>query len=80
MPEAVTLDLLMRLREFYEGKGFTFTFDPAPGVTWHRTERRRGERRGPGGGGGLLEAAAIVTEVAAVIPWVFGGASREPTT
>jgi transcriptional regulator with XRE-family HTH domain len=59
VPEAVTLDLLMRLREFYEGKGFTFTFEPeAPGVTWHRKERRKGERRGSGGGGGMLEAAA----------------------
>lgn len=70
VPENVTLDLLMRLREFYEGKGFIFAFEPDPGVTWRRKERRRGDRRGPGGGG-LLEAAAIVSEVAAVIPWVF---------
>jgi transcriptional regulator with XRE-family HTH domain len=43
VPENVTLDLLMRLREFYEGKGFRFTFDDedGPGVTWRRKERRR---------------------------------------
>lgn len=75
IPENVTLDLLTRLREFYEGKGFTFTFEPDPGVTWRRKERRTGDRRGSSGGG-LLESAAIVTEVAAVIPWVFGDEKR----
>jgi transcriptional regulator with XRE-family HTH domain len=69
VPENVTLDLLTRLREFYEGKGFTFTFEPDPGVTWRRKERRRGDRRGPGGGD--MEAAGIVTDVIAVIPMVF---------
>jgi transcriptional regulator with XRE-family HTH domain len=70
VPETVTLDLLMRLREFYEGKGFTFTFEPDPGVSWRRKERRIGDRCGSGGGG-MIEAAAIVAEVIAVIPWVF---------
>src|SRR4051812_44042651 len=47
VPENVTLDLLMRIREFYEGKGFRFTFDDedGPGVTWRRKERRRADRR-----------------------------------
>lgn len=75
VPETVTLDLLMRLREFYEGKGFQFTFDEEmPGVAWRRKDRRSGRDRRGSGGGGLIEAAAIVTEVAAVIPWVFDGA------
>lgn len=70
VPETVTLDLLMRLREFYEGKGFTFTFEPDPGVTWRRNERRVGDRRGSGGGG-IVEAAARVAEIV-TIPWIFG--------
>jgi transcriptional regulator with XRE-family HTH domain len=33
VPQNVTLDLLTRLREFYEGKGFTFTFEEEmPGI------------------------------------------------
>lgn len=68
VPQTVTLDLLTRLREFYEGKGFTFTFEPDPGVTWRRKERRLGDRRGSGGGG-LIEAAVV--EIVAVIPWIF---------
>ncbi|WP_448043838.1 helix-turn-helix domain-containing protein [Bradyrhizobium liaoningense] len=56
VPENVTLDLLTRLREFYESKGFSFVFEPDPGVTWRRKERRRVQDR-RGGGGGPIEAS-----------------------
>lgn len=68
MPENVTVDLLLRLREFYEGKGFTFLFEPDPGVSWRRKERRRGDRRG---GGGPVEASTDYSDIVAVVPMVF---------
>jgi transcriptional regulator with XRE-family HTH domain len=73
VPESVTLDLLMRLREFYESKGFIFTFgDETPGVAWRRKERRSGrDRRGPGGG--PVEASTIMQDVVSVVPMVFVG-------
>ena len=59
-PENVTLDLLVRLREFYEGKGFTFVFDDSkgPGVHWQRKERRTGRDRRGSGGSGEIDTAA----------------------
>lgn len=37
IPESVTLDLLFRLREFYEGRGFHFYFENGyPAVVWRR--------------------------------------------
>jgi len=55
VPQKVSLDLLVRLREFYEVRGFRFIFDDdehGPGLQWKRKERRRGppDRRGSGGG------------------------------
>ena len=43
----VTLDLLVRLQTYFEGRGFKFEWraDDGPGVFWRRTERRRGNRR-----------------------------------
>lgn len=73
VPENVTLDLLVRLREFYESKGFVFIWDDdAPGVQWRKKERRRGppDRRGSGGGG-EMDAAQIDREVTTTIPWLF---------
>ena len=48
VPENVSLDLLMRLREFFEARGFTFLFDgdEGSGVRYRRRiERRHAERR-----------------------------------
>lgn len=57
VPEHVTLDLLMRLRIYFESRGFTFVFDNelGPGVHWRYAarlspdgraqDRRNGERR-----------------------------------
>jgi transcriptional regulator with XRE-family HTH domain len=60
VPENVTLDLLVRLREFYEGKGFVFIWnDDAPGVQWRKKERRRGPPDRRGSGGGPVEAARV---------------------
>src|SRR6185312_8052943 len=53
VPENVSLDLLMRLREFFEARGFTFLFDgeEGSGVRYRRrVERRHAERRRGGGG------------------------------
>jgi transcriptional regulator with XRE-family HTH domain len=71
VPENVSLDLLERLREFYEGKGFRFIFDPDPGVAWHKKERRRNanDRRGGGGGGGSMKLDDA--DLLASVPWVF---------
>lgn len=42
VPENVSLDLLVRLREFYEERGFQFHFDDDhPGVIWRRREEKR---------------------------------------
>jgi transcriptional regulator with XRE-family HTH domain len=70
VPENVTLDLLTRLREFYEGKGFLFTYEnETPGIAWRRKERRRGiERRG--GGGGPVEASRIGPDGLPGITWL----------
>lgn len=52
VPENVTIGLVMRLREFYESKGFVFTStDDWPTVQWRKKERRRRgtfDRHGPG--------------------------------
>lgn len=42
-PENVSIELLVRLREYFESRGFHFIFEHerGPGVQW----RRRGERR-----------------------------------
>ena len=47
IPENVTTDLLMRLREYFESRGFHFIFEDehGPGVQWSRNGRRRKERR-----------------------------------
>lgn len=48
VPEGVTLDLLVRLQEYFEGRGFVFTWDDraGPGVQWGRYPGRRvGDRR-----------------------------------
>lgn len=60
VPNNVTLDLLVRLREFYEGKGFSFLFDDlkGPGLQWRRQERRRGTGDRRGSGGGSIEASS----------------------
>jgi transcriptional regulator with XRE-family HTH domain len=68
VPENVTLDMLTRLREFYEGKGFTFTFEPDPGVTWRRKERRKGDRRGSDGG--PIEASRIGPDGLPDVTWL----------
>lgn len=75
VPENVTLDLLVRLREFYQTKGFVFTFDDEmPGIAWRRKERRKGppDRRGPGGSG-PVEATSIMQDVLRDLPMVFTG-------
>lgn len=60
-PENVSLDILVKLQEFYEGRGFLFVWDDhnGTGVFWKRKTRRRGpsDRRGSSGGGDI-EAAA----------------------
>jgi hypothetical protein len=45
VPENVSLDLRVRLQEYFESRGFTFTWSEhaGPGVSWNRTGRR--ERR-----------------------------------
>lgn len=52
-PENVSIELLIRLRTYYEGRGFHFIFEHehGPGVQWKRNERRRGaaDRRGGSG-------------------------------
>jgi len=51
-PENVTIDLCVKLRAYFESRGFHFTFDDTigPGVSWNRAatraERRLMERRG----------------------------------
>lgn len=54
----VSIDLLVRLQQFFESQGFTFTWDQTagPGVSCRRNpgrwkERRVGERRRAGGTG-----------------------------
>lgn len=66
VPENVTLDLLSRLNEFFEEKGFRFFIDEAgPGVQWRRPEQaRRSSRRNTGrnlrrSGGGDQDAMAL---------------------
>jgi transcriptional regulator with XRE-family HTH domain len=76
VPENVSLDLLERLREFYEGKGFHFVFeDPhGPGIHWLRKERRRAanDRRGGGGGGGGDGSMKLDdADLLASVPWIF---------
>lgn len=46
VPENVTLDLRVKLQEYFEGKGFKFKWDPdlGPGVFWNR-QATRAERR-----------------------------------
>ena len=48
VPENVSYDLLVKLREFFEARGFHFIFDDpfGPGVQWLRRDRRaeRGRR------------------------------------
>lgn len=42
VPENVTLDMLVRLRDFFESRGFRFTFhDGCPGVEWRRDKQHR---------------------------------------
>lgn len=56
VPENVTVDLRVRLQEYYESRGFVFTWDEriGPGVSWNyagKRERRSGtERRSAPGG------------------------------
>jgi transcriptional regulator with XRE-family HTH domain len=53
VPDTVTLDLLVKLQGFFEGRGFKFEWrdQDGPGVFWRRTERRQGvERRAIVGG------------------------------
>lgn len=45
VPENVTLDLLVRLQTYFEGRGFLFIWDPAPGVCWNRVANRAGKQR-----------------------------------
>lgn len=72
VPENVTLDLLVRLREFYEGRGFMFVWDEnnGAGVFWKRAERRRGRDR-RGSGGGSLGAAQIDPGILPGLLWLF---------
>jgi hypothetical protein len=44
IPDNVTLDLLVKMQEFFEGRGFTFEWrdQNGPGVFWQRNERRGG--------------------------------------
>jgi len=46
VPANVTLDMLVKLRGYFESKGFTFTLNDTigPGVSWKR-HRGRAERR-----------------------------------
>ncbi len=59
VPENISLDLLVKLQLFFEGRGFSFVFDDprGAGVYWKRKERRRGpvDRRG-GNDNGPIEA------------------------
>lgn len=48
VPENVSLDLRVRLQEYFEGRGFKFTWRPeeGPGVSWRRgreNKRRAGD-------------------------------------
>lgn len=56
VPDTVTLDLLTKVQDYFESKGFKFVWDDhdGPGIFWRRVERRRGvaDRRGAGSGGG----------------------------
>jgi DNA-binding XRE family transcriptional regulator len=54
VPENVSLDLRVKLQEYFEGRGFTFRWDEhlGAGVYWNRTgkrERRSGLERRQGG-------------------------------
>ena len=40
VPEHVSLDVRVRLQEYFESKGFAFQDDP-PGVSWNRNKRER---------------------------------------
>ena len=53
VPEKVSLETLLSLKEFYEGRGFRFFGDDdGLGVQWRRSERRSGaDRRGSGSDG-----------------------------
>ena len=48
VPENVSLDLRVKLQEYFEGRGFVFTWDDVtgPGVSWKRAKtpsRRAGD-------------------------------------
>lgn len=72
-PEKVSLDILAKLREFYEGRGFRFIWDDThgPGVQWRRKERRSARDRRGSGDGGPVEACADMSDILTVIPLVF---------
>lgn len=72
VPEKVSLETLLRLKEFYEGRGFRFFRDDAgPGVQWRRKERRTSRDRRGSGDGGPIEAATIAGDVLSSVPMVL---------
>lgn len=59
-PEKVSLETLIKLHDFYVGRGFTFFRDErGAAVAWQRKERRSGaDRRGGDGSDGVETRAA----------------------
>ena len=49
VPDGVTLDMLERLKAYFESRGFVFTWteDAGPGIQWNKyPSRRKNDRRG----------------------------------
>lgn len=77
-PENVSLDILVKLQEFYESRGFLFVWDDhsGTGVFWKRNERRRGGGDRRGSGGDDIDAAGvgigeILATVLVTMPMIF---------
>lgn len=70
VPEKVSLETLLSLKEFYEGRGFRFFRDDGgPGVQWRRRDRRTGADR-RGGGSGDVEAARLGPDGFPDVTWL----------